>query len=37
MKAATSETANRCDDIMTYLTRVPQKRLALLQQEFAQM
>jgi hypothetical protein len=37
MKVATSEAANRCDDIMTYLARIPQKRLAPLQQEFAQM
>jgi hypothetical protein len=24
MKAATSEAANRCEDIMTYLARMPQ-------------
>src|SRR6476660_23179 len=37
MKTATSEAAKRCDDIMTYLARIPQKRLGLLQQELAQM
>ena len=37
MKTATSEAAKRCDDIMTYLARIPQKWLALLQPEFAQM
>jgi hypothetical protein len=37
MKAATSETAKRCDDIMTYLARMPQNWLPGLRREFVQM
>jgi hypothetical protein len=36
IKAATSEAAKRCDDIMTYLARIPRKEVPDLQQEFAQ-
>jgi hypothetical protein len=37
MKAATSEAAKRCEDIMTYLALIPQNRIPVLRQEFAQM
>jgi hypothetical protein len=36
MRAATSEAAKRCEDIMTYLARMPQNRRPVLRQEFAQ-
>jgi len=35
--AATSETAKRCEGIMTYLARIPQKRSPVLRPEFAQL
>jgi carbamoylphosphate synthase large subunit len=36
MKAATREAAKRCEDIMTYLARMPKNGLAVPPREFAQ-